>query len=124
MPTTQDTSQHTPMIRQFLAIKDAHPNELLFYRMGDFYELFYRDAEIAALHDDTNTPLALSSVVCRADTKPTQAPKPSPVQELLERVAQLEAKVAELSALKVRRESGKCIVQCDNGKDGGELMLD
>ena len=48
MPTTPDTSQHTPMMRQFLAIKQAHPDELLFYRMGDFYELFYRDAEIAA----------------------------------------------------------------------------
>ena len=48
MPTTPDTSQHTPMMRQFLAIKEAHPDELLFYRMGDFYELFYRDAEIAA----------------------------------------------------------------------------
>ena len=35
-------------MRQFLAIKAAHPDELLFYRMGDFYELFYRDAEIAA----------------------------------------------------------------------------
>jgi len=40
--------QHTPMMRQFLAIKSAHPSELLFYRMGDFYELFYDDAEIAA----------------------------------------------------------------------------
>ena len=48
MPTTPDTSQHTPMMRQFLAIKEAHPDELLFYRMGDFYELFYGDAEIAA----------------------------------------------------------------------------
>jgi DNA mismatch repair protein MutS len=48
MPTTPDSSQHTPMMRQFLAIKEAHPDELLFYRMGDFYELFYRDAEIAA----------------------------------------------------------------------------
>ncbi len=36
------------MMRQFLAIKEAHPDELLFYRMGDFYELFYSDAEIAA----------------------------------------------------------------------------
>ena len=36
MPTTPDTSQHTPMMRQFLAIKEAHPDELLFYRMGDF----------------------------------------------------------------------------------------
>ena len=36
------------MMRQFLAIKSEHPSELLFYRMGDFYELFYDDAEIAA----------------------------------------------------------------------------
>lgn len=43
-----ELTQHTPMMRQFLAIKAAHPDELLFYRMGDFYELFYRDAEIAA----------------------------------------------------------------------------
>ena len=36
------------MMLQFLAIKAEHPDELLFYRMGDFYELFYQDAEIAA----------------------------------------------------------------------------
>ena len=48
MVTGSDTNQHTPMMRQFLAIKSAHPSELLFYRMGDFYELFYDDAEIAA----------------------------------------------------------------------------
>jgi DNA mismatch repair protein MutS len=48
MVTGSATSQHTPMMRQFLAIKSEHPSELLFYRMGDFYELFYDDAEIAA----------------------------------------------------------------------------
>lgn len=48
MSSSPDTSQHTPMMRQFLTIKAAHPDELLFYRMGDFYELFYQDAEIAA----------------------------------------------------------------------------
>lgn len=48
MSLSSDNSQHTPMMRQFLAIKEAHPDELLFYRMGDFYELFYSDAEIAA----------------------------------------------------------------------------
>ena len=41
-------AQHTPMMRQYLAIKDEHPDMLLFYRMGDFYELFYEDAERAA----------------------------------------------------------------------------
>ncbi|MEM1364823.1 MAG: DNA mismatch repair protein MutS [Pseudomonadota bacterium] len=38
----------TPMMRQFIEIKNANPDSLLFYRMGDFYELFFRDAEIAS----------------------------------------------------------------------------
>ncbi len=45
---TPDLSKHTPMMRQYLALKANHPNTLLFYRMGDFYELFYEDAEKAA----------------------------------------------------------------------------
>jgi DNA mismatch repair protein MutS len=36
MSSSPDHSQHTPMMRQFLTIKAAHPDELLFYRMGDF----------------------------------------------------------------------------------------
>ncbi|MFP4097933.1 MAG: DNA mismatch repair protein MutS [Alphaproteobacteria bacterium] len=39
---------HTPMMAQYHALKDAHSDCLLFYRMGDFYELFYSDAVIAA----------------------------------------------------------------------------
>jgi DNA mismatch repair protein MutS len=39
---------HTPMMQQYLRIKAEHPGTLLFYRMGDFYELFYEDAEKAA----------------------------------------------------------------------------
>ena len=39
---------HTPMMRQYLRIKGEHPDVLLFYRMGDFYELFYDDARRAA----------------------------------------------------------------------------
>jgi len=39
---------HTPMMQQFLRIKAKHPRDLLFYRMGDFYELFYEDAKRAA----------------------------------------------------------------------------
>src|SRR5580658_3923558 len=39
---------HTPMMQQYLRIKAAYPHMLLFYRMGDFYELFYKDAEEAA----------------------------------------------------------------------------
>ncbi len=42
------TSNHTPMMQQYLGIKANHPDTLLFYRMGDFYELFYDDAKRAA----------------------------------------------------------------------------
>ena len=38
----------TPMLRQYLEIKEQYPNELLFYRMGDFYEMFFDDAETAS----------------------------------------------------------------------------
>src|SRR6218665_2556708 len=38
----------TPMMAQYVEIKAANPDSLLFYRMGDFYELFFRDAEIAS----------------------------------------------------------------------------
>lgn len=40
--------QHTPLMQQFLAAKAEHPDELLFFRMGDFYELFHDDARKAA----------------------------------------------------------------------------
>ncbi len=43
-----DLSGHTPMMQQFLRIKATVPDALLFYRMGDFYELFFEDAEQAA----------------------------------------------------------------------------
>jgi DNA mismatch repair protein MutS len=49
MPVTSvKDQQHTPMMQQFLGIKRDHPQELLFYRMGDFYELFFDDAKRAA----------------------------------------------------------------------------
>ena len=48
--------KHTPMMQQYLRIKSQHPDILLFYRMGDFYELFYEDARrAAALLDITLT---------------------------------------------------------------------
>ena len=43
-----NTDQHTPMMQQYLRIKAQHPEELVFYRMGDFYELFFDDAKRAA----------------------------------------------------------------------------
>ncbi|WP_374607569.1 DNA mismatch repair protein MutS [Diaphorobacter nitroreducens] len=47
-PDEADFSNHTPMMAQYLALKAQHPDTLLLYRMGDFYELFYADAEKAA----------------------------------------------------------------------------
>ncbi|WRH15215.1 DNA mismatch repair protein MutS [Pantoea sp. JZ2] len=43
-----DLSTHTPMMQQYLRLKAEHPDILLFYRMGDFYELFYDDAKRAS----------------------------------------------------------------------------
>ncbi|MEO5622886.1 MAG: DNA mismatch repair protein MutS [Dokdonella sp.] len=43
-----DSAQHTPLMRQYFAAKSQHPDVLLFFRMGDFYELFYDDARKAA----------------------------------------------------------------------------
>ncbi|MGB5607367.1 MAG: DNA mismatch repair protein MutS [Gammaproteobacteria bacterium] len=45
---TAASAAHTPMMKQYLNIKSEHPDILLFYRMGDFYELFYSDARRAA----------------------------------------------------------------------------
>lgn len=44
----KDLSGHTPMMQQYLRLKADHPEILLFYRMGDFYELFYDDAKRAS----------------------------------------------------------------------------
>ncbi|NAW33077.1 DNA mismatch repair protein MutS [Halomonas alimentaria] len=53
---SQASAQHTPMMAQYLKIKREHPEVLLFYRMGDFYELFFDDARrAAALLDITLT---------------------------------------------------------------------
>jgi len=60
MSTAQ--AQQTPMMQQYLRIKAEHPHELVFYRMGDFYELFFDDAKKAAdLLDVTLTARGKSS---------------------------------------------------------------
>ncbi|OBQ45847.1 DNA mismatch repair protein MutS [Halodesulfovibrio spirochaetisodalis] len=46
--TANRPTKLTPMMEQYLHIKDQYPHCLLFYRMGDFYELFFEDAEVAA----------------------------------------------------------------------------
>src|SRR6476661_990344 len=43
-----DGARPTPMMAQYIKIKAASPDCLLFYRMGDFYELFFEDAEVAS----------------------------------------------------------------------------
>jgi DNA mismatch repair protein MutS len=48
MLNTGQNSEHTPVIQQYLGFKSQHPDKLLFFRMGDFYELFYDDARKAA----------------------------------------------------------------------------
>ena len=48
MSDDRNFDAHTPMMQQYLRIKAQHPDVLLFYRMGDFYELFYDDARRAA----------------------------------------------------------------------------
>ena len=45
---TNKAPQHTPLMQQYLRIKSEHPERLVFFRMGDFYELFYDDARKAA----------------------------------------------------------------------------
>ncbi len=57
----------TPMMRQYLAIKERHPDAIVFYRMGDFYEMFLRDAEIAA-------PLLDIALTTRDRDKPDPVP--------------------------------------------------
>ncbi|HIA27027.1 MAG TPA: DNA mismatch repair protein MutS [Planctomycetes bacterium] len=45
-PTAESST--TPMMKQFIAAKEQHPEEILFFRMGDFYEMFYEDAQRAS----------------------------------------------------------------------------
>jgi len=47
-PARAKVKSLTPMIAQYMSVKSAHPDSLLFYRMGDFYEMFFEDAEIGA----------------------------------------------------------------------------
>lgn len=48
MSTIENFDAHTPMMQQYLKLKAQHPEILLFYRMGDFYNLFYDDAKRAS----------------------------------------------------------------------------
>ena len=58
-----ELSAHTPMMQQYLGVKAEHPDKFVFYRLGDFYELFYEDAVRAApLLDITLTARGASAV--------------------------------------------------------------
>ncbi|MGE4292281.1 MAG: DNA mismatch repair protein MutS [Desulfovibrio sp.] len=46
--SSQTPKKLTPMLEHYLQVKEQHPDELLFYRMGDFFEVFFEDAEIAS----------------------------------------------------------------------------
>ncbi|HKP36457.1 MAG TPA: DNA mismatch repair protein MutS [Pyrinomonadaceae bacterium] len=65
------TSNSTPMVRQYQELKDQHPGTLLFFRLGDFYELFFEDAvtgarelqiTLTARHKDSGTPIPMCGV--------------------------------------------------------------
>ena len=85
MNAQRDAVAATPMMAQYLEIKAAHPGCLLFYRMGDFYELFFADAVKAAAalditltrrgkHDGVDIPMCGAGAVAmteRAATTPT-----------------------------------------------------
>ena len=47
-PPAEAPTRASPVMEQYIEIKAANPDSLLFYRMGDFYELFFEDAEVAS----------------------------------------------------------------------------
>lgn len=111
----------TPMMAQYIEIKGANPDCLLFYRMGDFYELFFEDAEIASRtlgivltkrgkHQGTDIPMC-GVPVERADDY---------LQRLIaagHRVAVCE-QLEDPAEAKTRREIG-CTARCDAARDAG-----
>ena len=62
MSTQAANDNHTPMMKQYLSLKAEHPNDLMFYRMGDFYELFFDDAKKAYIDRAKDTGSALMSL--------------------------------------------------------------
>ncbi len=82
---------HTPMMQQYLRIKGEHPDILVFYRMGDFYELFYDDAEKASRLLD----LTLTSRGVSAGTPVKMAGVPAhSVEQYLAKLVKLGESVA------------------------------
>ncbi len=48
MESGNEVKNLTPMLKQYLEIKQSHPDKILFFRMGDFYEMFFEDAKVAS----------------------------------------------------------------------------
>ncbi len=93
----------TPMMRQYLAIKAQHPDAIVFYRMGDFYELFLDDAERAApLLDITLTTRDKG----KADAVPMCGVPVHGVDPYLKRLAELGFRVAICEQAESPRETG------------------
>ena len=92
MPTAKkETSKPTPMMVQYLAVKDIYRDVLLFYRMGDFYEMFFEDAvEVSKLLE-----LTLTAKSAGLDEKVPMAGIPlSSLNEYVKRLMKFNKKVA------------------------------
>ncbi len=99
----------TPMMRQYLAVKAQHPDAVLFYRMGDFYEMFLADAEVAA-------PLLDIALTTRDRNKPDPVPMCGvPVhaaEQHVRRLTELGHKVAICEQVEdARKARGKRLVR-------------
>ena len=78
----------TPLMRQYQAIKKRYPNALVFFRLGDFYELFYEDAIVASRelqitltsrNRERGEPIPMESAERIANRCPSRAPGPTMV---------------------------------------------
>ncbi len=101
-------SLSTPMMRQYLAVKAQHPDAIVFYRMGDFYEMFLRDAELAA-------PLLDIALTTRDKGKSDAVPMCGvPVHSAdayLRRLTELGHRVAVCEQLEDARAAGRRLVR-------------
>jgi DNA mismatch repair protein MutS len=98
----------TPMMRQYLEIKARHPDAIVFYRMGDFYEMFLRDAEVAA-------PLLEIALTSRDRGKTDPVPMCGvPVHsadQYVKRLAELGHRVAVCEQIEDPRSAGRRLVR-------------
>src|SRR2546429_349624 len=97
----------TPLMRQYAAIKKEHPNALLFFRLGDFYELFFDDAAVATVGDHVGfAALDLSTGEFRA-TEFAGESAGRRIQEELEQLRPKEMLYGSLAPLLERSAGGQ-----------------